>query len=179
MALERSARPLAQSLRCTRHERISQPIRTFSSETTEQLNPSTVSTPRLERKVQRETGTMPVGSRRRRRALASSANIPFEQLPYQCFQEARKFLQEDRQQKLDMIKRYRARIDHLLRTTPGTDAEVMQREARLRDMGSKLEATKILADINDPIVKKRFEDGFGVFFFLSSSPATALGTGTD
>ena len=176
-SLERSARPLAQCLRCTRHERMSLPIRTFSTslahqdaetvQQTRELDPSTVSTPRLERKLQRETGKMPVGSRRRRRALASSANIPFEQLPYQCFQEARKFLQEDRAEKLEMINRYRTRIDNLLQTTPATDAEVMKKEARLRDMRRKLEATKILADINDPVVKKRFEDGFGESFPLS------------
>ncbi|USW53343.1 Putative phosphatidylethanolamine-binding protein [Septoria linicola] len=171
MAMERGARPLAQCLRCTRHERTALPVRTFSTSiaaqdaATEQIQPSreldplTVSTPRLERKVQREQGKMPVGSRRRRRALASSANVPFEQLPYQCFQEARKFLQEDRAEKLDMIERYRKRIDRLLNTVPVTEGDIVKREHQLRDMRRKLEATKILADINDPLVKKRFEDG--------------------
>ncbi|GIZ37210.1 hypothetical protein CKM354_000066400 [Cercospora kikuchii] len=173
MALERGARPMAQCLRCTRHERLSLPIRSFSTSTpcqnaeTEQIKPAreldplTVSTPRLERKLQREQGKMPIGSRRRRRAIASSANVPFEQLPYQCFQEARKFLQEDRAEKLEMIARYRQRIEKLSNSVPVTEAEIAFKEKSLYDMRRKLEATKILADINDPMVKKRFEDGQG------------------
>lgn len=109
----------------------------------------------------REQGKLPIGSRRRRRAIASSANIPFEQLPYQCFQEARALLQEDRNEKLELIARYRKRIDNLIDTVPVTDADKLRKEGRLRDMRTKLEATKILADINDPLVKKRFEDGQG------------------
>lgn len=178
MALERGARPLAQCLRCTRHDRIALPTRSFSTTmtrqaaeteqlsadvpSTRQLDPLTVSTPRLERKLQREQGKMPVGSRRRRRALASSTNIPFAQLPYQCFQEARKFLQQDRAEKLEIIQTYRKRIDALMQLTPTTDAEILQKETRLRSMRKKLEDTKILADINDPLVKKRFEDGHGM-----------------
>lgn len=38
-----------------------------------------------------------VGSRRRRQAIKSSGTVPFEQLPYQCFQEARKVMQQDRE----------------------------------------------------------------------------------
>ncbi|KAF7194461.1 54S ribosomal protein L35, mitochondrial [Pseudocercospora fuligena] len=174
MALDRSARPLAQCLRCTRHERIALPIRSFSTSVNLQdaetaqaekparaLDPLTVSTPRLERKMMREQKQMPIGSRRRRRAIASSANIPFEQLPYQCFQEARAFLQEDRAEKLDMIKKFRNRIEKLMDTVPVTEAEIEKKEARLRDMRKRLEDTKILADINDPMVKKKFEDGLG------------------
>ncbi|KAF2212946.1 hypothetical protein CERZMDRAFT_39842 [Cercospora zeae-maydis SCOH1-5] len=173
MALERAARPMAQCLRCTRHERLSIPLRSFSISTpcqdadTEQIKPAreldplTVSTPRLERKLQREQGKMPIGSRRRRRAIASSANVPFEQLPYQCFQEARKFLQEDRAEKLDMIARSRERIEKLLQSVPVTEADIAYKENALRDMRRRLEVTKILADINDPMVKKRFEDGEG------------------
>ncbi|EME85742.1 uncharacterized protein MYCFIDRAFT_41188 [Pseudocercospora fijiensis CIRAD86] len=174
MALDRSARPLAQCLRCTRHERIAILIRSFSTSTNLQdaetaqvekparvLDPLTVSTPRLERKMIREQKQMPIASRRRRRAIASSSNIPFEQLPYQCFQEARAFLQEDRAEKLEMIKKFRARIENLMDTVPVTQADIERKEARLRDMRKRLEDTKILADINDPLVKKKFEDGFG------------------
>src|SRR5204863_6360819 len=66
------------------------------------LDPNTTTAHWAERKLMR-TGTPPVGSRRRRAALRTSQNVPFEQLPYQCFQEARKILQEDRQEKLQAL----------------------------------------------------------------------------
>lgn len=176
MTLDKSARPLAQCLRCTRHERIALPIliRSFSTTASSRdgetvatdrapftFNPETVSTPRLERKMMREQHQMPIGSRRRRRAIASSANIPFQELPYQCFQEARRFLQEDRAEKLKDIEKFRRRIEKLMDSVPVTDEKVAEKEHRLNFMRKRLEHTKILADINDPIVKKRFEDGQG------------------
>jgi large subunit ribosomal protein L35 len=51
-------------------------------------------------------------------------------------------------------------------TFPGTAQEMVRKESRLRDMRRKLEATKILADINDPLVKKKFEDGFGEICYI-------------
>ena len=108
------------------------------------------------------SGVLPIGSRRRRAALKTSDNIPFELLPFQCFQEARKVLQEDREEKLDLIRKERLRISNLMdrdvSKVPGGEA---QKQVKLTSMRKHLEYLKIQADINDPLVKKRFEDGEG------------------
>ncbi|KAI9683941.1 MAG: hypothetical protein M1829_004276 [Trizodia sp. TS-e1964] len=106
-------------------------------------------------------GIMPIGSRRRRAALNSSANIPFEQLPFQCFQEARKVLAADREEKLGQIEIQRARIIRLKEQDPSISGGVWEKARRLDSMQKQLEKLKILADINDPLIKKRFEDGDG------------------
>ena len=117
-ALQHSARPL-QAIKCT--SRGCSVLRTFTSTTpanegeTAQVNtpsstkpqilePHLVHTPRLERKLLREKSVTPVGSRRRRAALQAQNQVPFEQLPYQCFQEARKILKADREEKLKQIE---------------------------------------------------------------------------
>lgn len=127
-----------------------------------QWNPDTV-TSRKGEKILMDHGIIPIGSRRRRAAVKSSPNIPFEQLPYQCFQEARKVLQADREQKLKEIETERSRINRLAAqdasTVPGGKT---QQENRLDSMRRHLEHLKILADINDPMIKKRFEDGEGM-----------------
>jgi large subunit ribosomal protein L35 len=83
-------------------------------------------------------------------------------LPYQCFQEARKILVADRLEKLKQIERERERITRLKEvdasTFPGGEA---YKQRRLTSMQKRLEELKILADINDPNVKRRFEDGLG------------------
>ncbi|KAI2621697.1 PEBP-like protein [Hypoxylon sp. NC1633] len=114
-----------------------------------------------ERKLIR-MGTPPIGSRRRRAALRTSENVPFEQLPYQCFQEARKILQEDRQEKLQAITKELAKIKRLEETpadqVPGGE---QKRSARLANLKKHVEKLKILADVNDAAVKRKFEDGLG------------------
>ncbi|KAL8839881.1 MAG: hypothetical protein Q9170_001561 [Blastenia crenularia] len=127
------------------------------------LDPNTVSTPRLERKLLRITGQQPIGSRRRRAALQNSKNIPFEQLPYQCFQEARKLLLADREEKLKQIEEERRRIAKTQATPAEQYGGEFVKKGRLVRMQKYLEKLKILADINDPVVKKRFEDGEGDF----------------
>ncbi|EXJ84278.1 hypothetical protein A1O3_04945 [Capronia epimyces CBS 606.96] len=124
-------------------------------------DPETVYHPRLEPRLAR-AGRPPVGSRRRRMALAQSPRIPFEQLPYQCFQEARKILIEDREEKLRKIEIERARIARVREADPSTfrGGEAFKQK-RLASMEAELERLKILADINDPSVKRRFEDGKG------------------
>ncbi|OBT55747.1 hypothetical protein VE04_03838 [Pseudogymnoascus sp. 24MN13] len=126
-----------------------------------QWNPEIVSSRRGEKALMKH-GILPIGSRRRRAAIQSSPNIPFEQLPYQCFQEARAVLQADREQKLAEIATERARIDRLAAqdasTVPGGE---LQKKNRLESMRKHLERLKLLADINDPMIKKRFEDGEG------------------
>lgn len=184
MAFEKSARPLARCLQCTKNDRISLPIRSFTTSraalletsTTEPaaaqeppppagkpaaLNPELVSKPSQERRLVNETGQQPVASRRRRHMLKQTQNIPFEQLPFQCFQEARKVLQEDRKEKLEEIRVQRERIARLEAEQVAPQNEG-RKNNRLRDMRHRLEHTKILADINDPIVKKTFEDKQGM-----------------
>lgn len=109
-----------------------------------------------------QAGTPPIGSRRRRAAIRTSGNVPFEQLPYQCFQEARKVLNEDRQEKIAQIVAETDKIKRLEATDASTvkgGEEAKQR--RLTSMRKYVEELKILADINDPMVKRRFEDGLG------------------
>ena len=125
-------------------------------------NPLTVSSPKGER-ILMEQGIHPVGSRRRRAAIRTTDNIPFEQLPYHAFQEARKVLQADREEKIELIKKERAKISNLL----ALDASSLKggeqmKQRRLDSMRRHLEYLKIQADINDPMIKKRFEDGLGM-----------------
>lgn len=129
--------------------------------------PETAFVPRLERKLV-AAGTPPVGSRRRRMAIAQSQGIPFDQLPFQCFQEARKILIEDRQEKLKQIEAMRAKIARLQETN-GNELHKggePYRLKRLASMRKELEHLKILADINDPNVKRRFEDKKGKHLHL-------------
>lgn len=190
MSLDRSARPLARCLQCTRHNRIAS--RSFSTtlqraqeETTSQppsadpsppppsaenraaqrrlrINPETVSNPKRERWLVRgdKPGQHPIGSRRRRAALASSARIPFHELPYQCFQEARKVLKEDRAEKVAEIEELRAKIAKW-KTTEVPPERQAKKELQIQSWKRHIERLKIFADINDPLVKKNFEDGFG------------------
>lgn len=125
------------------------------------LDPALVSTPKEERQLMR-SGIRPIGSRRRRAALQGSANLPFEQLPYQCFQEARKILGADREEKLQKIEVERARIARLQEQDPAVSGGEFNKNRRLTNMRKYLEELKILADINDPAIKKRFEDGEGM-----------------
>lgn len=180
MAFEKSARPLARCLQCTKHDRMSLPIRTFTTSrpqgveatTTSEpaatetpppsvLNPEHVSKPAQERRLIEETGQQPFASRRRRHLLKQTQNIPFEQLPFQCFQEARKVLQADRKEKIEHIQMQRERIERLQQQKVAPQDEG-RREHKLRSMRERLEYTKILADINDPMVKRTFEDKQGM-----------------
>ncbi|KAJ4366722.1 mitochondrial 54S ribosomal protein YmL35 [Ascochyta clinopodiicola] len=126
------------------------------------LNPETVENKKQERRLLRREGVQPVGSRRRRAALRLSAarqteEVPFEQLPYQCFQEARKVLQEDRQEKLKAIQTQQQRIQ----ATAASNASEQSKRDRIARMKLHLNDLIIAADINDPVVKRKFEDGQG------------------
>ncbi|KAM3087266.1 mitochondrial 54S ribosomal protein YmL35 [Clarireedia jacksonii] len=176
---QKAARPLTRCLQNTQSLYLPpRSIRSFSSTTPASaeaavkqksppagLDPETVVFPREERKLMRH-GIMPVGSRRRRAALKTSANIPFEQLPYQTFQEARKILQADRAEKLELIAKERVRIANLMAQDPAISGGELNKQNRLDSMRRHLEWLKIQADINDPLVKKRFEDGQGIYFLL-------------
>ena len=93
--------------------------------------------------------------------MQSSDNVPFEQIPYQCFQEARKVLAEDREEKLAQIALMRKRIA-TWQAVPQEEIGVPRKKGRLVAMQKHLEHLKILADVNDSVIKKRFEDGMGM-----------------
>ncbi|RAH56273.1 mitochondrial large ribosomal subunit YmL35 [Aspergillus piperis CBS 112811] len=123
-------------------------------------DPALVTSPRLERRLLRQ-GIAPVGSRRRRAALQGSSNIPFEQLPFQCFQEARKVLIADREEKVRDIQSMSEKIARLQALSDEEAGGLQVKKSKLRAMELHLEHLKILADVNDPLVKKKFEDGQG------------------
>lgn len=127
------------------------------------MDRETTTMPWAERKLI-SLGTPPVGSRRRRAALRTSENVPFEQLPYQCFQAARQILQEDRQEKVRAIAKELVKIRRL-EDTPADQVPGGERKKNLRlaSLRKYLEELKILADVNDPVVKRKFEDGVGKF----------------
>jgi len=127
------------------------------------LNRDNVFTPRAERKLLRTRGLTPVGSRRRRAAILSGSRIPFEQLPFQCFQEARKVLIQHRQEKVQDIEAERQKIARLKAASVEPQNE-QRHQHRVNSMERYLEQLKIHADINDPMVKRRFEDGKGMSF---------------
>jgi large subunit ribosomal protein L35 len=130
---------------------------------TVEYNPATVTSKKGEKALIR-SGVLPIGSRRRRAALQTSDNIPFELLPYQCFQEARKVLHADREEKLQAIQKERLKISNLLAQDPSkVHGGEKQKELRLSSMRNHLQWLKIQADINDPLIKKRFEDGLGMY----------------
>lgn len=70
----------------------------------------------------------------------------------------------DREEKVKKIETERSRIARLntvdSATFPGGEA---YKQKRLRSMEAELERLKILADVNDPNVKRRFEDGNGIY----------------
>lgn len=124
------------------------------------LEPHTVDSARLERKLLREKSLTPIGSRRKRALLRQGEGVPFHQQPYQCFQEARQYLVADRARKIDAINVQRERLAKMRsKALASTEDQTLQRS--IKSMESNLENLKILADINDPMVKKRFEDGKG------------------
>ena len=128
------------------------------------LAPNTARTASKERRLLAQ-GIQPIGSRRRRAALATSPNLPFEQLPYACFQEARKILRADREDKLRQIEQERRRIRSVVARPDAALGGRERKRATLGSMLAHLERLKILADVNDPVIKKRFEDGDGANSF--------------
>lgn len=70
---------------------------------------------------------------------------------------------EDRQEKLKAIETQSLRLKNLMKQDPAVSGGDKAKEARIRSMRNHLNELVILADINDPIVKKKFEDGQGTF----------------
>jgi large subunit ribosomal protein L35 len=125
------------------------------------LDPNVTTLPWAEEQLLK-AGTPPIGSRRRRAAVRTSGDVPFEQLPYQCFQEARKLLNADREKKLAQILATTNKIAEVeaLDSSKIKGGEAIK-QLRLKGLRKHLNELKILADINDPLVKRRFEDGIG------------------
>lgn len=122
-----------------------------------------------------------VGSRRKQAAIAiADQSIPFAQLPFQCFQEARKVLHADRQEKIVQIVREAAKIKALEARDPETvTGGDRMKQMRLESMREYLNMLKVQADINDPEVKRRFEDGLGMYrpqitYYYSTNQTTML-----
>lgn len=113
-------------------------------------------------KALRRAGKNPVGSRRRRAALKEGQGVPFEQMPFQTFQEARKILALDRDVKLKKIESEKIKISNLeAKSGDGSPQADSIKKGRLMAMRKHLEYLKVQADINDPVIKKRFEDRQG------------------
>ena len=82
-------------------------------------------------------------------------------MPYQCFQEARAVLAQDRERKLAVIADMRKRIA-FWQNVPASDlGGEYAKKGKLVGLHKHLEKLKLMADINDPVIKKRFEDGMG------------------
>jgi large subunit ribosomal protein L35 len=112
-----------------------------------------------------QAGKPPIGSRRRRAALQHTDSVPFSALPYQCFQEARAILIADRNEKLKQIEIERERLERARAIDPDSLAHGQkQKDLKIKGLEQQIEKLKILADINDPNVKRRFEDGQGQYW---------------
>lgn len=132
------------------------------------LDPSTVLGWKAEQALAK-AGTLPVGSRRRRAALRAGPGVPFEQLPYQCFQEALGVIRADREEKVKAIQVELAKLARLEALPEGEGPA--NKGVKIASLRRHVEDLKILADINDPLVKRRFEDGLGKHpAFSSHSP---------
>ena len=71
-------------------------------------------------------------------------------------------MKADREEKLKQIEVQRARLNRIkaLKVEPQDEHS---KERRIHSMTEHLEELKIFADINDPVVKKRFEDDYGQY----------------
>lgn len=70
-------------------------------------------------------------------------------------------LAEDRSQKLEDIAEMRKRIAFWQKVPASDLGGEFAKKGKLVAMHKHLEGLKILADVNDPVIKKRFEDGMG------------------
>ncbi|CAN8095408.1 unnamed protein product [Discula destructiva] len=124
------------------------------------MDPNTTTLAWAEKQLLRD-GINPIGSRRRRAAVRQTPNIPFEQLPYHCFQEARQLLATDRAEKLEQVKKAYQRLKNVEAQPAETyrGGEAFKNKSLL-SLRRRLEYLKIQADANDPAVKRKFEDGF-------------------
>ncbi|KAJ2902191.1 phosphatidylethanolamine-binding protein [Zalerion maritima] len=122
------------------------------------LDPQTTTLWWAERRLMQK-GVYPVGSRRRRVAIRTSPNLPFEHMPYQCFQEALNILRDDRAEKVAKLQRIEKKLEALIARD---SAEMQKNKARrIRETKQYMDELVIEVDINDPLVKRNSEDGLG------------------
>lgn len=131
------------------------------------LDPRTVHTFKQEKQLKRFRKLLPIGSRRRRIAIASTDNVPFSQLPYQCFQEARMVLAEQRRDILDQVAAQQERIAAQAKRVPDTPEKEQAMRNRIAGMEAKVRELRVEADIHDPMIKKTFEDGHGELLLIA------------
>jgi large subunit ribosomal protein L35 len=94
--------------------------------------------------------------------------FPLSNYHTNVFKKRGRFLQADREEKLELIAKERLRISNLVATDPATiNGGEKFKDVRLDSMRRHLEYLKIQADINDPLIKKRFEDGQGMQILLA------------
>lgn len=72
-------------------------------------------------------------------------------------------------EKLKDIERMREKIARLEALSPEEAGGKQVQNSKLGAWREHLEKLKIQADINDPIVKKRFEDGKGAIHYMDTS----------
>jgi len=125
------------------------------------IDPNTVFTPKEEKELASQ-GKSPIGSRRRRAALATSPGIPFDQLPYQCFQEALKIISEQRAETVKKLEYEVEKIERMQKLVDEEGLHTTQRQAKIRDMTKHVNDLLIQADEHDPRIKMTFEDGLGM-----------------
>ena len=99
-------------------------------------------------------------------------------MPYQCFQEARKVLALDREEKLAQIAEMRARIVKVSNVPAERMGGEYVKKGKLVRMQKWLEELKVFADVNDPVIKKRFEDGIGKLLRFPSPLSEGMDTNT-
>lgn len=103
-----------------------------------------------------------MGSRRRRAAVRQTPDVPFEQLPYHAYQEARKILAADRLEKLEEMKRAFQKIKAVeAQPVEKYRGGIAYKNKKLSSLRKQLWYLMVQADINDPVVKRKFEDGLG------------------
>lgn len=96
--------------------------------------------------------------------MRTTLDIPFEQLPYHAFQEARKILAADRREKIEEIKKAHQRVKNVEAMPDATYRGGRRfKQKKLQSLREHLEYLIIQADINDPAVRRKWEDGLGMF----------------
>jgi large subunit ribosomal protein L35 len=166
--VRKGSNALSRSSRCLRYAQFSSTA--SPSEPLEDppvLDPHTVYTHKQERQLWRHYGKRPIGSRRKRVAMATNPGLPFEQLPYQCFQEARKVLSEHRTELLDQIKTHSEKINRL-EEQKVNGQEALKNARAIGTLSKLVEKLVVEADSRDPVVLKTFEDGIGQFILIGS-----------
>lgn len=107
------------------------------------------------------SATVTSGGRLRPRSRANTYD--WDAMDYHCFQEARRLLAADRADKIRRILEQQALIRHI----EAQDGDAVYRcgekykQRRLASLRREVHRLKILADINDPEIRRRFEDGLG------------------